>query len=486
MNIRRFVASDMREALRQVRALLGADAVMLSSKNIPEGVEVIAAIDYDDTLIGGVVEQVGTGNQYERARDAERIEDTEQLEHSEHADQEEYVRLSSAGTRTGVGRESVSEYARVAAALASGPVVAGDPIIAAPPIETAALNPAAAPIQPAAVVAIPTPPAPQTVPQKESVPLGGDTPSGVAAELNDLRQLLEHQLSSLAWNDMNRREPSFARALRHYATLGLDPTIARQLAAQLRQAPKQQDPRRAALQVLARKLPLAKEDLAEMHGVFALVGPTGVGKTTTIAKIAARFALRHGIDQFGLVTTDAYRIGARDQLMTFARILGTPMRVANSPQQMCDVLDGMRDKRLVLIDTAGMSHRDTRLMQQFEALRVDGHRLRTLLVLSAASDHGHLRRAAEVFRAARPIALIATKVDEATSLGPILSVALESRLTLAYLCNGQRVPEDLLVAANKRAWIIQQAMRLAEEFPRRHGEDRMAAEFGSAGLVANG
>jgi flagellar biosynthesis protein FlhF len=140
----------------------------------------------------------------------------------------------------------------------------------------------------------------------------------------------------------------------------------------------------------------------------------------------------------------------------------------------------------VLIDTAGMSQRDLRLAEQFETLRVRGYKIRSILALSAASDRDNLREALRVFLAARPRAFIATKLDEAASLGPILSLALASRLPLAYIADGQRVPEDLHLAGRRRAWLVQQALRLAGEHAAPADEDALASRYAGLELVANG
>ncbi len=161
------------------------------------------------------------------------------------------------------------------------------------------------------------------------------------------------------------------------------------------------------------RLPLVTWDMAETGGIFAIVGPTGVGKTTSLAKIAARFVLQHSVDELGLVSTDTYRIGARQQLANFARILRAPMHVAESAQDLRRVLEGFANKKLVLIDTAGMSQRDVRLANQFTTLNVDGYDVRTVLALSAGADRGCLAEAMNVFKAAKPEALIVTKLDEA-------------------------------------------------------------------------
>ena len=185
-------------------------------------------------------------------------------------------------------------------------------------------------------------------------------------EIKDLRRLLETQLASLAWSDLNRDAPVRARLLRELAKFGVDAALARQLAHEIPPDLGSQEALRALVRRFGERLPLAQWDMADEGGVFAVVGPTGVGKTTTIAKIAARFVLRHSVDQLGLVSTDTYRIGARQQLANFARILRAPMHVAESSDELRRVLDGFANKKLVLIDTAGMSQRDVRLANQFD------------------------------------------------------------------------------------------------------------------------
>ena len=424
MNIKRFVARDMREALREIRSALGPDAVMLSSRKTPEGVEVIAAMDYDDQLLVAAGDAEAPSSDSATAGPEVALEQREPQATSDPSTYEEIAR----GVRT-----------------------------TAP----------AAPSTPA--------------------PVPSDAASiEVKDELKDLRQLLESQLASLAWNDLNRRRPVRARALRQLARLGIGPELARELAEQTPSATTARDAWRLPLQVLAERLPLARRDLAEIGGTFAIVGPTGVGKTTSIAKIAARFVLRHRVADLGLVSTDTYRIGAREQLLTFARILGAPMHVAENARELRSVLDSLASKKLVLIDTAGMSQRDPRLTKQFATLRVEGHRVHPVLTVSAAADRGSLAEALTVFKAANPKALIITKLDEATTLGPVLSLAIRGGLPVAYLSDGQRVPEDLHLAAPKRVWLMQYATKLARDHSGVPDEGQLASEFGPMELAANG
>ncbi len=427
MNIRRYVANDMREALSSIRADLGADAVMLSSRKLPIGVEVIAAVDYDGTLLG------------DAKPDAADAESTRELDH----------------------------YEQVARRVAS------EPSVQAPPKPAPQPSPAPAAVAAAAATA-------------SAAPVDPTADTSVALEIKDLRRLLETQLASLAWNDLNRQAPVRARLLRELAKLGVDATLAADLADEVPPTATHQEAMRLAVRRFGERLPLATWDMADGGGVFAIVGPTGVGKTTSIAKIAARFVLRHGVDQLGLVSTDTYRIGARQQLNNFARILRAPMHVAENAADLRRVLDGFAKKKLVLIDTAGMSQRDVRLANQFTTLKVEGHSVRTVLALSAGADRACLAVALKVFAAAEPEALIVTKLDEAVALGGVLSLAIGSRLPVAYLSDGQRVPEDLHCAAPKRFWLLHNALKLSASSGLAPDEHELADRFGHMELAANG
>ena len=197
----------------------------------------------------------------------------------------------------------------------------------------------------------------------------------------------------------------------------------------------------------------------EQGGVFALLGPTGVGKTTTVAKLAARFAISHGSEHVALVTTDSYRIGAHEQLRSFARIIDIPMRVANDEGELSLSLEHFYDRRLVLIDTAGMSQRDVRFAEQAAHMRRGSPRVRNYLVLSATTQFTGLREAVQAFGQAPIDGCVITKLDECTSLGAVLTVLLEHDMPAAYVADGQRVPED--VAPAEADTLVARAVALA-------------------------
>jgi flagellar biosynthesis protein FlhF len=190
--------------------------------------------------------------------------------------------------------------------------------------------------------------------------------------------------------------------------------------------------------------------------------------------------MRHGSQDLALVSTDGYRIGARDQLMTYARILGAPMHAANSGRDLSRVLDKLRSKKLVLIDTAGMGPRDARLTEQLAALQLGAARARVLLALPAQGEGHALDEIVRAFAPVTPVACILTKVDEAASLGAVMSAALRHRLKIAYICDGQRVPEDLHAAHRRRVWLVRTALALKEGRPALRDEAYYVRNFGRA------
>jgi flagellar biosynthesis protein FlhF len=474
MNIRRFVASDMREALSAIRADLGEDAVMLSSRKLANGVEVIAAIDYDGSLFA-VEEQSAAPAPRSRPAPDDDEDDATEEDHSDDRDADDNDVDDELGDDLGRadednGMDELEDYERAAAAVRLAAV------------QRATRQAAAAEEPPAAHNVTPAAPA---APARQIVASNAAN-EAVAGEIKDLRRLLETQLASFAWSDLNRDAPVRARLMREMAKFGVDAVLARQLAHEVPPDLGSQEALRALVRRFGERLPLAEWDMADQGGVFAMVGPTGVGKTTTIAKIAARFVLRHSVGELGLVSTDTYRIGARQQLANFARILRAPMQVAESSDELRRVLDSFASKKLVLIDTAGMSQRDVRLANQFATLKVEGHQVRTVLALSAGADRGCLAEALNVFQSASPEALIITKLDEAAALGGVLSLAIRAGLPIAYLSDGQRVPEDLHLAAPKRFWLMHNAVKLTQSAVVPPDENELETSFGEMELATHG
>jgi flagellar biosynthesis protein FlhF len=281
-------------------------------------------------------------------------------------------------------------------------------------------------------------------------------------ELGGLRQLLEQQLSSLAWNDMERRSPMRARVLRDMSRLGIDTDVARRLIEELPQDINPDQARYLPLGLLSRSLKVSGRALADVCGVIALVGPTGVGKTTTIAKLAACAVKHHGPAKVALVSTDHYRIGAAAQLEHYGRLLGVRVYPAYDAIGLAQTLHLLRDHHTVLVDTAGVSGTDPRLQQQMDVLREasthGASQLRACLVLAANAQSPALDDSVRAYLPIRPSACIATKLDEAPSLGGLLSVLIRHGIALDCTTDGQRVPEDIS-AADARVLVCRAAQQ---------------------------
>ncbi len=429
MKIKRLCASNIREAMRKVRDELGADAVILSNQRTTSGFEIVAAVDYDEKLLQGVQQQTVAAEAATRQR-ALASEPTGELR------------------ETGESRE---------AAPTDGE---------APPAAVPGIPAVSEPIAPA-----------EAVPGAKPRVVWSQDPLLVEMqnEIRGLRGLLEQQLAGLAWGELARRQPHRAELLGQLLDFGFGPDLCLQLTDIAAGEADLERSWRLALETLGRGLTVTQDDILSRGGIVALIGPTGVGKTTTIAKLAARYKLRHGPGRVALITTDSYRIGAFEQLRTFGMIMDTPTRLVNTAEELRNAIAAFADKPLILIDTAGMSQRDIRLSQQFALLNETPH-IRSYLVLAANAQHAVLRETVAAFSQTPLGGAILTKVDETTRLGAVLSVIHEQSLPVAYLGNGQRVPEDLQVAR------VDVLIRMGEAFVGRHGEvttsEALALTFG--------
>jgi flagellar biosynthesis protein FlhF len=432
MKIKRYTAVSMRAALAQVRAEQGPDAVILSSRRGDDGIEVIAAVDYDEALFVDA----------NRQRPA----------------------------------PIIAPPAVVSAAMPA-PVIAPVAPVVPPRTATSARAPASMPRPaPAAAPAIP-----QGAAQRPPAPGGY---GAMQRELKDLRRVLETGLAGMTWNDKRLRDPLQARVLEELSAMDIAPDVAMALAALTPQHTSLDNPSHIPLALLVKHLPILNDPTCVAGGITAVVGPTGAGKTTTIAKLAARWCMQHGSQDLALVSTDGYRIGAREQLMTYARILGAPMHAANGAKELGRVLERLKSKKLILIDTAGMGPRDVRLTEQLAALKYGASRARVLLALPAQVEGQALDEIVCAFVRVKPAGCILTKVDEAASLGAAISTVLRHKLKIAYICDGQRIPEDLHASHLKRIWLVRAALELRQRSPAARDEAYLARNFGGASAHA--
>jgi flagellar biosynthesis protein FlhF len=368
MKIKRFFAPDMRTAIRQVSEEQGPDAVILSTRKVDGGIEIVSAMDYDQSLIEG------GGNSREDSRRSSQASRYEDAAPAPEADWDET------------------------------PVQ--EPI--APRIEWS------------------QEPALQEMRQ----------------ELNTLRDLMQHQTEQLVGKQFAQREPVRHHILKRLRRYGVSSRVASGIAKGIRNIQNTEQAWRNALYELANQINVTDDDIISKGGIVALVGSTGVGKTTTIAKLAARFCMRHSKEQLALITTDNFRVGAEKQLSIYGQILGVPVHHASNSQELVGLLKGMQDKKLVLIDTAGMSQKDRRLKMLSDSL-ARLKRIRVYLVAAANTQGRAVQELINHYGRDHLHGCILTKLDETASLGEALSVLMEHKLPLAYLSDGQNVPEDL-------------------------------------------
>ncbi|HXD08257.1 MAG TPA: flagellar biosynthesis protein FlhF [Burkholderiaceae bacterium] len=260
------------------------------------------------------------------------------------------------------------------------------------------------------------------------------------SELRSMKGLIEERFGALAFMEKLQRQPAQARLTQKLLDCGFSPALIRKLGEGL--PADVSDEQAWVAGVLEHNLATGEGEPAieDQGGVFAMVGSTGVGKTTSTAKLAAAFATRHGASQLGLVTLDAYRLGAHEQLRAYGRILGVPVHTAHDRTALEDLLDLLSGKKLVLIDTAGTAQRDSRTRELLDML---GHRsINKVLVVNAASQGETIEDVLVSYRAAACKGMVLTKLDEAVKLAPALDAAIRHRMKVLAVANGQRVPED--------------------------------------------
>lgn len=397
MKIKKYFATDMRQALEMAREEHGPDIVILSNRKVLGGVELIAAEDYDEAVYNESTKprQTNEKNTQDTASD--------ELKQTAKPFNPDSLAVNDSATDIWT-RESTIDQMR--------------------------------------------------------------------DEIKSLRTMLQQQMSGLAWGAIGRQHPLWANLIRQLVNLDLTPKLARELVEEIPEDYQFDQAWRTVLALLTYKIPQYDDRILTGGNAILFLGPSGSGKTTTIAKMATRYALQYGAENIMLATTDIYRVGAREQLRSYARILGIPIRTINNKEEYQALLDLTANDKLILIDTAGLSINDIKCQEQFELLTsTDTHTLKCL-VMSTTEHFRGLSHLIDSYQAMDLDFCIPTKLDEATSLGGLLSVVIEKSLAIASICDGQKVPEDMhkLKPYELVSRVVNRANRNQHKFDEEHLE----------------
>ena len=408
MKVKRFFAQSMAEALKQVSHEMGPDAVILSNRRVDGGVEIVTALDYDENMA-----RQRLGDRAVEATNGSRLAEMQAEQHRRLEDE-----LNRSRSRIREVREKRAGSGASGGAASSLSFEAAD-FPASRPSDVTVAKPFAG---------------------SESGAGGyADELASMRAEISSLRDLVSGKAATATPTGNSAVQQRLAERLQEF---GLGAELAGSLSRRHR-AGRLEDGWKQSLKMLATGVRTGREDWLDAGGIYALVGLTGSGKTTTIGKLAARYVLEHGPDSLALVTTDRYRVAAHEQLFVFGRILNVPVRVVDESHSLDDILDELSDRHLVLIDTAGLTSADRGYQEQLAELARSDHNIRTHLVVSATSQPRIMKSVWHCYKMANLAGCIMTKIDEALTLGEALGFVMETSLPVAWYTDGQKIPEDL-------------------------------------------
>jgi len=460
VSVRKFFGKTAREALLALKSELGADAVVLSNRAVPGGVEIVAL----------PAESMGELNATVRA--------ARQPAPAAPAPLTSRALLAASDTTddahsANIGKQIAAQLARRSQVGQTGPKPVFRSGIEAPAHDedkggrqmVRSFNPPRVSLHdddtmPAQHAKPSAPPERRAAPVDDGAVVQSlqATNAQLMQELSSIKGMLERQLAGFAWSEISRNAPARTQMMSELLEVGFSAQLTRRLTENIPAEAQINAARDEVRRMINRDLRVQDNtnDIIDRGGVYALVGPTGVGKTTTTAKLAARCVVRHGADQLALITTDGYRIGAHEQLRIYGRILGVQVHVVRDASDLRQTLQDLRKKHMVLIDTVGMGQRDKMVNEQSAMLTSAGN-VRRLLCLNATARGDTLDDVVRAYEGPDLAGCIFTKLDEAASVAPALDVAMRHELSVFYIANGQRVPEDLHLP--NRTYLIHRAMR---------------------------
>jgi len=474
MKIKRFFAKDMRTAMIEVKEVLGSDAVIMSNKKVVGGIEIVAAVDYQ----AKAVEEAKKEPLNQLKEDRVQLSSQSTLSspkitlpnsiRSNRKESGEDLAKSLNSFFGKINAQQINKSVQKKSTTSGGAKFRSHDEQKAKPFGNE---------QPATLaeqqnwgprkdnhIPLSRNPNPINHGNKE---IANKEIGKISEDVASLRKLLEHQVSGLMWQEIERKEPVRAMIIKVLKSAGFSDDVSDQLASYVPEGISSSEAQQYIHALLLDQISVGKNEILTQGGAIALLGPTGVGKTTTIAKLAAQFAIKYGPEQVALITTDTYRIGAHEQLATYGKIMGCAVRVAKDADELSKILYQFREKRLVLIDTAGMGQRDVRLSEQLETLMSNSRvNIKSYLVVPSTAQRRVFEEALQHFKRIPLSGCILTKVDESIGLGEALSVTMKYALPIIYVTTGQRVPEDIEIANKEN--LISSTLAMMETEQEKH------------------
>ena len=458
MNIKRFFGKNSREALSMVRKELGENAVILSNRAMNGGNEIMAFKEEDmNAMVARDENQqrsfseesndaptlLSLLSKNNRNKTAETRMDSSESLPAEIEDYDEIVRRAELKNNAAMNKQAEAQK-QAAQPRPTAPIRPASP---QKPAMQQASRPAAPVRQPAS---------PNPLPSIQS----SQQMTDMLNEMRNMRSVIESQLTAISWGNIQQRDPIKSKMLSTLLSAGFSAALSRQLTEKMPENLSEDKATAWIKAILSINLNTIENEteVLDQGGIFALIGPTGVGKTTTTAKLAARYVMKHGTENLGIITTDAYRIGGHEQLRIYGKILGVMVHAVKDEADLKIALNELKNKHTVLIDTVGVSQRDRMVSEQIAMLSSTNMPVKKLLCLNATSTGETLTDVIKAYKRKGLEGCIITKLDEAATIGNALDVVIREKLKLYYVANGQRVPEDIHLA--NKAYLIQHALKL--------------------------
>jgi flagellar biosynthesis protein FlhF len=453
MNIKRFFGKNSREALSMVRKELGDDAVILSNRAMNGGNEIMAFKEEDMNAMVAREESRNHSVSTESIDPPTLLSLLHKNNRTQatdiHANSNESLTTEPFSTEPFTAEiDDYDEIVKRAELKRNTPV--NKPLSAPKQVATQAAAQATQPKQPSAQTSRPAMPGHQSNLQMTEM----------LNEMRNMRSVIESQLTAISWANIQQRDPVKSKILSKLLSAGFSAALSRQLTEKMPENLAEDKATAWIKAILAINLNTIENEteVLDQGGIFALIGPTGVGKTTTTAKLAARYVMKHGTQNLGIITTDAYRIGGHEQLRIYGKILGVMVHAVKDEADLKIALNELKNKHTILIDTVGVSQRDRMVAEQIAMLSSTNLPVKKLLCLNATSTGETLADVIKAYKRKGLDGCIITKLDEAATIGNALDVVIREKLKLFYVANGQRVPEDIHLA--NKAYLIQHALNL--------------------------